>query len=89
MSTAAIPNTQNLSHEQFGGLVDGVQNITSNFLEKHGYQPPEQDGEDGEQPETRSTAFQPHTFGQSGAQPRTSWPSPSAYSTGSLTFADQ
>jgi hypothetical protein len=85
MSTAGIPNTQNLSHEQFGGMVDGIHAIVSNFQEKHGYQQPEEDDEQ----ETRSTAFQPHTFGQSGAQPRTSWPSPSAYNTGSLTFADQ
>jgi hypothetical protein len=58
MSTAGISNTQNLSHEQFGGMIDGIQNITSNFLEKHGYQPPEQDDE----PETRSTAFQPTRY---------------------------
>jgi hypothetical protein len=89
MSTAGIPNTQNLSHEQFGGMVDGIHEIVNNFQERHGYHPPENDREDDEQPETRSTAFQPHTFGQSGAQPRTSWPSPSAYNTGSLTFADQ
>ncbi|TQE26415.1 hypothetical protein Sipo8835_29245 [Streptomyces ipomoeae] len=76
-----------MSHEQFGGLVDGIHEIVNNFQERYGYHPAEQDRE-GDKPETRRTAFQPHTFGQSGAQPRTSWPSPSAYNNGSLTFAD-
>jgi hypothetical protein len=64
MSIAGTPNTQNLSHEQFGGLVDGIQNITSNFQERYGYHPPEQEGEDGTEgtPETRRTAFQPNAY---------------------------
>ncbi|MFI5977997.1 hypothetical protein [Streptomyces sp. NPDC051452] len=90
MSIAGIANTGGLSHAQFGGesMVDGIQNIVDNFKEKSGItEPEENDGEDGEQ-ETRSTAFRPHAFGQSGAQRRTSWPSSSAYNSGSLTFAD-
>jgi hypothetical protein len=87
MGIAGIPNTENLSHEQFGGMVDGIHEIVNNFQERHGYHPPENDGEDDEQPEARSTAFQPTRYGTQ-QQPRTSWPSPSAYNTGSLTFAD-
>ena len=61
MSTAGIPNTQNLSHEQFGGMVDGIHAIVNNFQENHMYHPAEPDGEDDE-PETRSTAFQPTRY---------------------------
>jgi hypothetical protein len=57
---AGVPNTQNLSHTQFGGLkLDSIYAAVKGIQKRHGLLPPEPEQE----PETRSSAFTPHAYG--------------------------